>query len=70
MPIRIEAETLQHALARLEEWDREAAIDARSFLAWLGWDDEGPLLLRRYDLQTHLWYVLPTKVFAPLEARS
>src|SRR4051794_9232229 len=67
MPIRIEAETLHHALARLEEWDREAAIDARSSLSWLGWDDEGPLLLRRYDLQLHLWYELPTKVSASLE---
>jgi hypothetical protein len=67
MPIRLEAETLHYALARLEEWDHDAAVDARASLAWLGWDDEGPLQLRRYDLQLHLWYELPTKVSASLE---
>jgi hypothetical protein len=67
MPIAIEAETLQYALARLEEWDRVAAVDARASLSWLGWDDEGPLRLRRYDLLLHLWYELPTKVSASLE---
>jgi hypothetical protein len=67
MPIRLEAETLHHALARLEEWDRDAAIDARASLSWLGWDDDGPLQLRQYDLLLHLWYELPTKVSASLE---
>jgi hypothetical protein len=67
MPIRLEAETAHHALARLEEWDRDAAVDARASLSWLGWDGEGPLYLRRYDLQLHLWYELPTKVSASLE---
>jgi hypothetical protein len=36
MPFRLEAETLQHALARLEEWDPDAAVDARASLSWLG----------------------------------
>src|SRR5215203_2191233 len=67
MPIRLEAETLHHALARLGEWDRDAAVDARASLSWLGWDEAGPLLLRRYDLLLHLWYELPTKVSASLE---
>ena len=67
MPIRLEAETMHHALARLEEWDRDAAADARASLSWFGWDDEGPLQLRRYDLLLHLWYELPTKVSASLE---
>ena len=62
MPIRLEAETLHHALAQLDESDHEAAVDARASLSWLGWDAEGPLLLRRYDLQLHIWYELPTKV--------
>ena len=67
MPIRLEAETLRHALARLGEWDEDAAVDARASLSWLGWDDECPLQLRRYDLLLHLWYELPTKVSASLE---
>jgi hypothetical protein len=69
MPIRLEAQTLHHALARLEEWDHGAAVDARASLSWLGWDDDGPLQLRRYDLELHLWYELPTKVSASLEAK-
>jgi hypothetical protein len=67
MPIRLEAETLHHALARLEEWDHDAAADARASLTWLGWDVDGPLHLRRYDLLLHLWYELPTKVSGSLE---
>src|SRR4051812_22892616 len=67
MPIRLEAEALHHALARLEEWDGDAARDARASLAWFAWDEDGPLLLRRYDLLLHLWYELPTKVSASLE---
>jgi hypothetical protein len=67
MPIRLEAETLHHALARLEEWDHDAAADARASLSWLGWDVDAPLHLRRYDLQLHLLYELPTKVSASLE---
>ena len=67
MPIRLEADALHHALARLEEGDGDAARHARASLAWFGWDTDGPLLLRRYDLLLHLWYELPTKVSAALE---
>ena len=63
MPIRLEADTLHHALARLEEWDHDAAVDCRASLSWLGWDEQGPLPLRRYELMLHLWYELPTKVW-------
>jgi hypothetical protein len=69
MPIRLDAETLHHALARLEEWDHDAAADARASLSWLGWDVDAPLHLRRYDLLLHLWYELPTKVSASLERK-
>ena len=67
MSIKLEAETLHHALARLEEWDGDAARDARASLAWFAWDEDRPLLLRRYDLLLHLWYELPTKVLTSLE---
>ncbi|WP_028057676.1 hypothetical protein [Candidatus Solirubrobacter pratensis] len=49
--------------------DRDAAIDAEGALGWFGWDGEGPLRLRRYDLQLYLWYQLPTKYLAPLDAK-
>ena len=38
-------------------------------LASLGWDWEGPLLIRRYDLLVYLWYRLPTKCLASLEIK-
>jgi hypothetical protein len=65
--VTLEAETLHHALARMQEWDRDAAMEAQGALGWLGWDSEGPLQLRRYDLQLYLWYQLPTKYLAPVE---
>jgi hypothetical protein len=34
-----------------------------------GWDGEGPLRIRGYDLLVYLWYELPTKYVAPLDAR-
>jgi hypothetical protein len=67
VPVTLEAGTLHHALARMQEWDRDAAMEAEGALGWLGWDAEGPLQLRRYDLQLYLWYQLPTKYLAPLE---
>lgn len=63
MPVTLDARALDRALAAL---DHHAAIDARGALAWLGWDEEHPLRLRRYDLQVYLWYQLPTKYLAPL----
>ena len=49
--------------------DRDAAIDAEGALGWFGWDGEGALRLRQYDLQLYLWYQLPTKYLAPLDAK-
>ena len=60
MPVTLEADTIKDALARLEEWDDDAAKDSRATLSWLGWDESDPLTLRRYDLMLHLWYTLPT----------
>lgn len=65
MPVTLSARVIGDALARLQEHD----IDAESGLGWLGWDGEGSLRIRRYDLQIYLWYQLPTKYLAPLEAK-
>jgi hypothetical protein len=66
VPATLEAAALQRALARM---DRDAAIDAEGALGWFGWDGEGPLRLRRCDLQLYLWYQLPTKYLAPPDAK-
>jgi hypothetical protein len=65
MPVTLSARAIGDALARLQEHE----IDAESALSWLGWDREAPLRIRRYDLQLYLWYQLPTKYLAPLEAK-
>jgi hypothetical protein len=35
----------------------------------MGWEGEGPLLLRRYDVQLFVWYALPHKFVASLEQK-
>jgi hypothetical protein len=54
VPVTLPARALGDALARLQEHD----VDAEPALSWLGWDGEGPLRLRRYDLLVYLWYAL------------
>jgi hypothetical protein len=61
----IPARALRDAVARLQEHE----VDAEPALASLGWDWEGALRIRRYDLLVFLWYRLPTKFLAPLEAK-
>jgi hypothetical protein len=58
---------LRDALAVAGEWDEDGARSARSALEWLGWEGEGPLLLRRYDVQLFVWYTLPRKFLTTLE---
>lgn len=61
----LDAHAVGDARARLQEHE----IDAEPALSWLGWDGEGPLRIRRYDLLAYLWYEPPTKYLAPLEAK-
>jgi hypothetical protein len=63
MPVTLDALALDRAVAAL---GHREAVDARGALAWLGWDEEHALRLRRYDLQRYLWYQLPTKYLASL----
>lgn len=60
---------LRDALAVIGEWDRDAARDAQSALGWMGWEEDGPLHLRRYDVQIFVWSILPRKYLASLEEK-
>jgi len=66
VPVELTEQALRDAMAVLEEWDREGARAALSALEWMGWEGEGPLLLRRYDVQLFVWYTLPRKFLASL----
>jgi len=65
VPVTLTARAVGDALARLQEHE----VDAEPAVASLGWDWEGPLRIRRYDPLVYLWYQLPTKYLAPLEAK-
>lgn len=64
MPVDLSAQSVGDALARLEREDPGAARDAEAAFGWLGWHEEGPKHLRRYDIQMFVWYVLPRKFLA------
>lgn len=67
VPVELTERSLRDAVAVLGEWDADGARAAESALGWLGWEGEGPLLLRRYDVQLFVWYQLPRKFLAPLD---
>ncbi len=51
MPVELTERALRDAVAVLGEWDHNGAHTAQAALEWMGWEREGPLLLRRYDVQ-------------------
>jgi hypothetical protein len=67
MPVELTEDALRDALAVAGEWDEDGARAAQSALEWLGWEGEGPLLLRRYDVQLFVWYTLPRKFLTTLD---
>lgn len=67
MPVEFSEQALRDALAVTGEWDREGAGSAQSAFEWMGWDGDQPFLLRRYDVQLFVWYVLPRKYLAGLD---
>jgi hypothetical protein len=67
MPVELSERELFDAIAVLGERHDDGARIARHALGWLGWEGEGPLLLRRYDVQVFTWYQLPAKFLASLE---
>ncbi len=67
MPVELTEAELRDALAVAGEWDEQGARSAQSALEWMGWEGEGPLLLRRYDVQLFVWHTLPRKFLTTLE---
>ena len=67
MPVELTERAIRDALAVAEEWNVDGARSARAALEWMGWEGEGPLLLRRYDVQLFVWYTLPRKFLTTLE---
>jgi len=67
MPVEVSERALHDAVAVLAEQRLDGRQAAEAALDWLGWEREGPLHLRRYDVQLFAWYVLPRKFLAPLE---
>lgn len=67
MPVELTERALHDVIAVMGEWNRDGAQAAESALNWMGWEGEGPLLLRRYDVQLFAWYTLPRKFLTSLE---
>lgn len=67
MPVELTQRALRDAIAVFGERDRDGARAAESALHWMGWEGEGSLLLRRYDVQLFVWYTLPCKFLAARE---
>ena len=67
MPVQLTERALRDAIAVIGEHDDAGAREAESALHWMGWEGEGPLLLRRYDVQLFAWYTLPRKFLTSLE---
>jgi hypothetical protein len=67
MPVEVAERALRDALALAGEWDPDGTPAAQAALEWMGWDGEGPLWLRRYDVQLFVWYTLPRKFLTSLE---
>lgn len=67
MPVEVTERALRDALALAGERDGDDAPAAQAALEWMGWEGEGSLWLRRYDVQLFVWYTLPRKFLASLE---
>jgi hypothetical protein len=67
MPVEVSERALRDALALAGEWDSDGTPAAEAALEWMGWEGDGPLRLRRYDVQLFVWYTLPRKFLASLE---
>jgi hypothetical protein len=67
MPVALTERALRDALALAGEWDGNDAPAAQAAFEWMGWEGEGSLWLRRYDVQLFVWYTLPRKFLVSLE---
>jgi hypothetical protein len=69
VPVELTERQLRDAIAIMGERHEHGAQAAESVLEWLGWAGEGPLLLRRYDVQQFAWYTLLRKFLTGLEQK-
>jgi hypothetical protein len=67
VPVELTERAIRDVIAVMGEWDEDGAQAAESALNWMGWEGEGPPLLRRYDVQLFVWYTLPRKFLTSLE---
>ena len=67
VPVELTEQAIGDVIAVMGEWDHDGAQAAESTLNWMGWEGEGPLLLRRYDVQLFVWDTLPRKFLTSLE---
>jgi hypothetical protein len=67
VPVELTERQLRDAIAIMGERHEHGAQAAEAVLEWLGWAGEGPLLLRRYDVQQFAWYTLLRKFLTGLE---
>jgi hypothetical protein len=67
VPVELTERQLRDAIAIMGERHEHGTQAAESVLEWLSWAGEGPLLLRRYDVQQFAWYTLPRKFLTGLE---
>lgn len=72
MPIELQPDAVERALALLGEHDLTAPQDVEAALGSMAVreDEAEPTVLSRYDLQLFLWYQLPRKFLMPLEAKE
>jgi hypothetical protein len=69
LPVELTERAVRDAIAMMGKWNHGNAQAAESALNWLGWEGEGPMLLRRYDVQLFLWYTLPVKFLTSIESK-
>jgi hypothetical protein len=69
VPVELTERQLRDAIAIMGERHEHGAQAAEAVLEWLGWAGEGPLLLRRYDVQQFAWYTLLRKFLTGLEQK-
>jgi hypothetical protein len=67
VPVQVSERTLRDVIALMGEHDQDGGRAAESALGWLGWEGDGPLVVRRYEVQLFAWYTLPRKFLTSLE---
>jgi hypothetical protein len=69
VPVELTERQLRDAIALIGERHEHGGQAVEHALGWLGWEGEGPMLLRRYDVQHFAWYTLPRKFLTDLDGK-